>query len=199
MSLPFVQYKDIFPDITIDSVLADIEIKFDTFTAKRNGILVECREPRGTAWFSDSGNTFVYSGKTMYPRALTPNLSVIRDKLEALLSVRYCSVLVNYYPNGKSGIRYHSDPLYDVDNPTKQIWEDDSAVVSVGDSRNFVVRETEADSDLDRKYYRYVVESGDVFHMFMGCQKSYQHTVQVEKHEENSKPRISLVFKKRIP
>jgi len=200
LNLPFAQHKNIFPEVTIESVLADIEIKFDTFTAKQNGVLVECREPRGTAWFSDSGNTFVYSGKTMHPRAMTPALSAIRYKLETLLGVHYCSVLVNYYPNGKSGMRYHVDPLYDVDDPSKQIWVDDSAVVSVGDSRNFVVREKiDADGEhLDRKYYRFVVESGDVFHMFEGCQKSYQHTIQVEKHEEDAKPRVSLVFKKRL-
>lgn len=196
MSLPFIHRKGMFPSVTLEKILDGIEVKYDTFIAVQSGREVVCKEPRATAWFSDSGNSFIYSGKVMEPVELTPTLKAIRDDLETILGVHYCSVLVNYYPHGKSGIRYHSDPLFDPANPTKQIWIDNAAVISVGDPRTFIVREKE-DSP-ERKYYRFRVESGDVFQMTEGCQAAYQHTVQVEKHEEDVGPRVSLVFKKHI-
>lgn len=196
MALPFVHHKGMFPELTLEKILDGIEVKYDTFIAIQSGKEVVCREPRATAWFSDSGNSFVYSGKTMEPVELTPALCSIRDELEKALGVHYCSVLVNYFPHGKSGMRYHSDPLYDPTDPTRQIWVDDTAVVSVGDPRTFIVREKE--DHPDRKYYRFIVGAGDVFQMTEGCQAHYQHTVQVEKHEEDVGPRVSLVFKKHV-
>jgi hypothetical protein len=42
---------------------------------------------------------------------LTPRVAAARDALAALTGVRYDSVLVNYYADGKCGMRYHADPL----------------------------------------------------------------------------------------
>lgn len=56
---------------------------------------------------------------------LSPQIKHIRDYLERRLGVYYDSVLVNLYPDGKCGMRFHSDPLYN-------IWQEDSAIVSVG-------------------------------------------------------------------
>lgn len=58
----------------------------------------------------------------------------MRDELQRLTGVWYDSVLINYYGDGKCGMRYHVDPLYGV-------WSPESAVVSIGDTRTFIFRE----------------------------------------------------------
>lgn len=78
------------------------------------------------------------------PGGFTPLLSAVRDRLEERLGVRYDSVLVNLYPDGKSGMRFHSDPLY-------AEWSADTAIVSIGCARTLVFRDVD---DFDRRYGR---------------------------------------------
>ena len=189
-------YKSLITKITLEDILTQVTVKHDMFTAIRNGIPVKCREPRGTAWFSNNNHTFAYGGKVMKPKPLPPILQTIADQLEKSIKIRYDSVLVNYYPNGSSGMRYHSDPLMDPDDQTRQIWSDDSAVVSLGDTRRFKVRQTDLPKEGEERFYKeYLVQNGDVIHMFNRCQQLFQHTVQTEKRTKDVGPRISLVFK----
>lgn len=83
-------------------------------------------------------------------------------------------------------MRYHSDP--DVGT----IWSQDTSVVSVGDTRQFVFRET---LDHSRRHTFYLF-SGDCVRMTGRCQQDYQHCIKVAK--EDVGPRISLVFKKSL-
>lgn len=83
-------------------------------------------------------------------------------------------------------MRYHSDP--DVGT----VWTQDTSVVSVGDTRQFALRET---LDHTRRHSFYL-SSGDCVRMTAGCQRDYQHCVKVAKDEVG--PRISLVFKQSI-
>lgn len=66
------------------------------------------------------------------PHAVSP--PKVRDALAATTGVVYDSVLVNLYPDGKAGMRFHVDPLYGR-------WTPRQAVVSLGDTRTFVFRE----------------------------------------------------------
>ncbi|KXZ43391.1 hypothetical protein GPECTOR_92g614 [Gonium pectorale] len=111
----------------------------------------------------------------------------VRDALQALTGVWYDSVLINYYSDGKCGMRYHVDPLYDR-------WTPDSAVVSLGDTRTFIFREIR---DFNSRWH-YRVSNGDVVHMFGDCQERLQHCVRVERHAADAGPRMSLVFKERL-
>ena len=145
-------------------------------------------EARLTAWQSDGGHSFRYSGKTSAPPpgGLTPRVAAVRDELARLLGVHYDSCLVNLYPDGTSGMRYHSDPQ-------GQDWAADTAVVSIGAPRRFVFR---AVGDHATRC-GIVVRSGDVVHMGPGCQERFQHAILPEASAESAAPRISLVFKKR--
>jgi len=196
MDTHFKHYPGVFSDISFDRVKREIDVKFDTFTAIQDGREVVCQEPRGTAWFSKSGKTFTYSNKTMHPAPFNPLLTEMADRLKELVGVDYDSVLVNLYPHGKSGMRYHVDPLFDPNDPERQIWADDTSVISVGDTRKFIIRDIEDGSD--RKYYRFNVEGGDMMRMYNRCQRLYQHTVKVEKAVESVGPRYSIVFKQSI-
>ena len=83
-------------------------------------------------------------------------------------------------------MRYHSDP--DVGT----VWTQDTSVVSVGDTRQFVLRET---LDYSRRHNFYLF-SGDCVRMTAGCQRDYQHCIKLA--TEDVGPRISLVFKQSI-
>lgn len=92
------------------------------------------------------------------------------------------------HPVGESSsaMRYHSDP--DVGT----VWTQDTSVVSVGDTRQFILRETH---DHSRRHSFYL-SSGDCVRMMGTCQRDYQHCVKASKDDVG--PRISLVFKQSI-
>jgi alkylated DNA repair dioxygenase AlkB len=86
------------------------------------------------------------------------------------------------------GMRYHIDPDQGVH------WTTDTAVVSVGHTREFKLREIDDHS----RRHRFFVGSGDVVWMFGTCQQDYQHCIQVCEQREEAGPRISLVFKQSL-
>lgn len=83
-------------------------------------------------------------------------------------------------------MRYHSDP------DVGMLWTQDTSVVSVGDTRQFIFRATE---DHSRRHAFYVF-GGDCVRMVGHCQRDFQHCVKAGK--EGTGPRVSLVFKKSI-
>ena len=131
---------------------------------------------------------------------MTPLVAGVRDRLEALMGVRYDSVLINFYPDGKSGMRFHADPLHEPDG--RQVWADETSVVSLGATREFVLRTALRHSPAAPQqqqaapprrgkaaaaaaaaaaarqqgpppptlHWSYVVESGDAVRMFGDCQ-----------------------------
>mmetsp|Transcript_47365 Transcript_47365/g.69256 ORF Transcript_47365/g.69256 Transcript_47365/m.69256 type:complete len:247 (-) Transcript_47365:118-858(-) len=161
------------------------------------------QERRRTCWQADEpGITFAYSGKAMPADPWTPRVQALRDKLQELTGVRYEGVLINHYPDGRCGMKYHADP----DQGT--IWDYETAVVSVGDTRQFVFRKTE-NHEFRHIFY---VSSGDCVLMYGDCQKNYQHCVKEEDRWQYQRPleeggegsksnidhRLSFVFKKVI-
>ncbi|KAG2495291.1 hypothetical protein HYH03_006564 [Edaphochlamys debaryana] len=111
----------------------------------------------------------------------------VRDLLYERTGVDYDSCLINFYEDGKCGMRYHVDPLYGK-------WTPHQAVVSLGDTRTFIFREI---SDYDSRWL-YRVSNGDMVHMFGDCQDRLQHCIRVERRADDAGPRMSLVFKQRI-
>jgi alkylated DNA repair dioxygenase AlkB len=85
-------------------------------------------------------------------------------------------------------MRYHVDPDQGV------YWTEHTCVVSVGDTREFVVREL---GDYSRRH-RFFVSGGDVVYMFADCQERYQHAVRVCEEAEDAGPRVSLVYKQSL-
>jgi alkylated DNA repair dioxygenase AlkB len=166
---------------------------------KHWALAVQVAEARLTGWQSDAGLPFIYSGKRMTGGPLNPVLRSIRDRLQTLVGSYYDSVLINYYPDGKSGMRFHSDPLYGV-------WDPDTAVVSLGDPRIMVFRDNLPDlgppvkgvTRMEPKHYKYVVSHGTMVHMFGDCQDRFQHSIRTERTAEDAGPRVSLVFKREV-
>ena len=177
---PFKHYKNIIDENLIDIVLGETNPTYDTFINNQ----FECQELRATKWMSDKQMTLEYSDKVMTPSKLTPTISKIRDILHDKFNIYFDSVLLNYYPNGNVGMRYHSDPI-------NNKWDKNFMIMSFGDTRKIIFREI---NNINTKY-SFDMDNGDCIHMFDNCQDLYQHSVRKKK---NGTPRISLVFKKSL-
>tara|TARA_B100000424_G_C22807588_1_gene432689 strand:- start:121 stop:660 length:540 start_codon:yes stop_codon:yes gene_type:complete len=143
----------------------------------------QIKEERLTAWYSDYDYSYVYGGKTMNSNKMTKTLKKIQFAIELKYGIYFDSVLINYYKDGNSGMRYHSDATYNE-------WHQESVVVSFGSSRKIIFREI---NNFDNKT-NIIMNSGDLLYMKEGCQDIYQH--RVTKDKSISDERVSLVFKK---
>ena len=65
--------------------------------------------PRLSAWYSDTGATYTYSGITMHGAALPDFVSEIRTKICETTGYQFNSVLMNYYRHGRDKVGWHSD------------------------------------------------------------------------------------------
>ena len=174
--LPFQHKKSIFIDKDYFDILnKNIKVNYDTLNI--NGSVF--KERRGTAWFSSSNTPFQYGGKNMEPKKLPQILNEIKEKLKNITGEYYDSVLVNYYPDGNSAMKYHSDPLYDT-------WTENQAIVSFGSTRKLIYREK---TNKDIKY-EFVLNSGDIIISSANCQEKYQHCLKKSKNSIN--PRFSF-------
>lgn len=124
----------------------------------------------------------------------TPSVRTIRNQLEERTGQYYDGCLLNLYPDGGSGMRYHIDP------DQGKLWDFDTAVVSIGATRKFAFREISnlLDNRSPLQPHNFVVMHGDVTYMFDDCQERFQHTVKNSDLKSEAAPRISLVFKRTL-
>jgi alkylated DNA repair dioxygenase AlkB len=188
LSLPFLHLSNIFPRYTYETIYDEYApyLRNDHITLENGHQYTERRQ---TCWVSESEMTFKYSNKVMTTvrPEMPPFTAEIRNQLRTLVGVYFDSVLINIYPDGKSGMHYHSDPLYDE-------WTPNSVVVSFGDTRTLIFRR------LANKEEKHVIKfnNGDVVFMFDNCQELFDHCLKTEKRAEDCGPRISLVFKQKV-
>ena len=92
------------------------------------------RVPRLVAWYGDPGTSYTYSGTTHEPQPWTPAISAVRDRVERLCGLRFNSVLLNRYRDGRDGMGWHADDEPELGrNPV-------IASVSFGATRRFRLR-----------------------------------------------------------
>ncbi|CAN0061635.1 unnamed protein product [Scytosiphon promiscuus] len=182
--LPFRAIPSLFEGLRVEDFREEVAFGRDEILLGGGKVLSESRL---TAWQSSDGIPFAYSGKVMEPAPFSPSVLRLRDALYERTGVLYDGVLLNLYESRSSAMRYHSDP--DVGT----LWTQDTSVVSVGDTRQFALRQT---LDHSRGRHAFYLSSGDCVRMTEGCQRDYQHCVKVAK--EDVGPRISLVFKQSI-
>jgi len=92
------------------------------------------RVPRLVAWHGDPDASYTYSGTAHEPQAWTPELSVIRARVEQLCGRSFNSVLLNRYRDGRDGMGWHADDEPELGrNPV-------IASVSFGATRRFRLR-----------------------------------------------------------
>ncbi|SIO01927.1 alpha-ketoglutarate-dependent dioxygenase AlkB family protein [Chitinophaga niabensis] len=69
----------------------------------------EIMQPRLTAWYGDADKAYSYTGITMTPHAWTPELLMIKTRIEQIAQHTFTSVLLNYYRDGKDSMGWHRD------------------------------------------------------------------------------------------
>jgi len=139
--------------------------------------------PRLMAWHGDTGSTYAFSGNSYNPLPWTPPLLEIRQRIEPLAGVRFNSVLLNLYRNGKDAMGWHSDDEPELGlNPV-------IASVNLGATRRFMLR----NKNDHRLKYELELQHGSLLIMKGSLQHYWQH--QVPKTARELPSRINLTFR----
>ena len=139
--------------------------------------------PRLTAWYGDPGKSYSYSQITMQPFLWTPVLINIKSKIESLSKIKFNSVLLNLYRDGKDSVAWHSDDEAELgENPV-------IASVSFGANRRFMFRH-KIQKELN---YEIQLTHGSLLIMKGTTQHFWQH--QIPKKNKLTQSRINLTFR----
>lgn len=139
--------------------------------------------PRLTAWYGDAGTRYTYSGITMEPQPWAPALLQIKQAIEPLAGVKFNSVLLNLYRDGRDSVAWHSDDEPELGkNPV-------IGSVSFGATRRFCLRH-QVDRSLKQEI---ALTHGSLLLMQGTTQRFWQH--QIPKTAKSVAPRINLTFR----
>ena len=139
--------------------------------------------PRLTSWHGDGGTDYSVSGKISNPNPWTPELLMLKERVEAVAGIRFNSVLLNYYRDGNDSVAWHSDRESVLGkNPV-------IASVSFGQVRSFDIR-NKADH---KAHYSVKLEHGSFLLMKTGLQENWEH--RIAKSTKPMKARLNLTFR----
>ncbi len=139
--------------------------------------------PRLTAWYGDP-EVYDYAALTQTaPNYWTPELLMIKSKVELTAGIRFNSVLLNYYRDGNDSVAWHSDKESVLGrNPI-------IASVSFGQVRSFDIRQKQNHSER----YSVRLEHGSFLLMKAGLQEHWEH--RIAKSTKTMKARVNLTFR----
>jgi len=135
----------------------------------------EVLTPRLTAWYGERLEE--------EPIPWTPELLMIKEKVEPLCGVTFNSVLLNYYRDGNDSVAWHSDKE-NVLGKRPVI-----ASVTFGQVRSFDIRRKTDHKEI----YSVRLEHGSFLLMKAGLQEAFEH--RIAKSTRPMKPRINLTFR----
>lgn len=173
----FVLYENALPDA--EALLTALSAEVETAQEYLSFGAGPVPMPRLTAWYGDLGARYTYSGLTNTPRAWTPTLRALRDRLDARLGTSLNSCLVNVYANGRKSIGWHAD-----DEPELR---DRIVSVSLGATRTFLLRKGRTGTPQPTS-----LKHGSVLVMSVASQRTYQHCLP---KEYATGPRTNLTFR----
>jgi alkylated DNA repair dioxygenase AlkB len=137
---------------------------------------------RKVAWVGDEGCAYTYSGVKKEPQAWTPELMLIKSKLEAIAQCKFNSCLLNLYHDGSEGMGWHSD-----DEP-ELVQTAPIASMSLGAARKFSFKHK-----ADKTNASLMLENGSVLLMHAPTQTFWNHSLV--KTTRPVGPRINLTFR----
>lgn len=156
------------------------KLKWQNESIRMYGKLVPV--PRLVCWHGDRGAVYRYSGITHEPLPWTPELNVVRKKIQTATNLKFNSVLANLYRNERDSMGWHADN-------EKELGENPSiASVSLGDQRNFKLRHnrTKEIVSVDLPHGSLLVMTGNLQH-------NWQHSLP--KCRKTKSERINLTFR----
>ena len=137
---------------------------------------------RKVAWFGDKTYSYKYSGVTKQAHIWTPELLLLKQKIEEISATTYNSCLLNLYHTGDEGMAWHSDAEKTLlDNGT-------IASVTLGAERKFSFKHKESKQRID-----VLLENGSLLLMKGTTQKKWLHRLPPTKKVFS--PRINLTFR----
>lgn len=147
--------------------------------------------PRLQAWMGDPGSSYTYSGLVQTPLPWHPAVALLNAELTdtpldigaALPPLRFNSVLLNCYRDGKDAMGWHSDDEAEL-GPTPVI-----ASISLGEPRRFALRR-KGDSKMA---HAWELAHGSLLIMYGNSQRDWQHAVPRSARHQQS--RINLTFR----
>lgn len=141
--------------------------------------------PRLTAWYSDPGLTYTYSGVTHEGIPWTDQLAKLRQRISNHSGVEFNSMLCNWYRDGKDSIGFHTDAEPELGtNPV-------IASVSLGATRQFIMKHMKTKEKLV-----FNLPHGSL--LIMGGSSQHHWLHGVPKSDEEVGGRINLTFRKII-
>ena len=112
----------------------------------------------------------------------TKELMELKEKIEVTTGTKFQVCVCIYYPNGNTGVSFHSDMV---------AYGDTSIIpsISIGEEREFQLKE-KATQDI----FEIKLEEGSMIVMGENCQKNYEHALPTNPKYKNA--RINLTFRK---
>lgn len=108
-------------------------------------------------------------------------MTALKNRIEKTASLEFQTCVCIFYPNGNSGVDYHSD--YPAFGDTTVI-----PSVSLGEERIFNLREKET-----KKEHSFLLQNGSLIIMGAHCQERYEHALPTNPIYKNG--RINLTFR----
>ena len=140
--------------------------------------------PRLMAWYGDHGASYRYSGVDHEPLPWNQTLADLRDALFNEFQIKFNSVLLNLYRNGKDSMGWHSD-----DEPELGM-QPVIASISLGQERKLRFRKkTNTRETIDVS-----LPHGSLLLMYGDCQHVWQH--HLPKTARPIESRINLTFRR---
>lgn len=138
--------------------------------------------PRRVAWYGEKEYKYRYSGVTKVAKIWNEEILKLKTLVESICRTHFNSCLLNYYPDGNSGMGWHSDD-------EESLTENSSiASLSFGAERKFSLKSKNGGSALS-----ILLENGSLLEMKGSTQKHWLHCLP--KSKKISEPRINLSFR----
>jgi len=140
-------------------------------------------QPRLTALYANNIKPYSYSTITMQPIPFSPELLILKNKVEAFSKSTFTSCLLNLYRDGKDSNGWHSDNEKELGkNPI-------IASVSLGAERMFHLK----NKNNKNSTYKLPLENGSLLLMKGETQLHWLH--QISKTKQPVGERINLTFR----
>jgi alkylated DNA repair dioxygenase AlkB len=139
-------------------------------------------EPRFSAWHSDGGRTYTYSGITRVSHPFSSELNELRRQCEQITSHTFNGVLANLYREGSDYLGWHSDDEK-VNGPNPII-----ASISFGSERRFDMKHRETGEVISTW-----LPHGSLLVMSGKSQSHWLH--RIAKSTKITDPRVNLTFR----
>ncbi|WP_373480475.1 alpha-ketoglutarate-dependent dioxygenase AlkB [Geminocystis sp.] len=141
-------------------------------------------QPRLSAWYGDQDKIYTYSGITMYPHDWIKPLLTIKQKIEPTAQIKFNSVLLNLYRDGKDTMGWHSD------NEKELGKQPIIASVSFGGERRFLLKPRDKENNIREEI---TLTHGSLLIMAGKTQEYWLH--QIPKTSKPVSSRINLTFR----